>query len=265
MKKLTSIILAMLLAALLCTGALADDCPEPEGGKKFDSSWAIGGGLVEINYEEEGYRVYIHIFDNESKGTEWEYNCLYNEKKDALVSMSSVKTSYTLNPETNDQIFAEPDHEGFDDPGQESVFTINENGKLIWQDGRENAGADLEFQNIGSFQGFWRNEAEQIWADINWNGMDQEQFNYTVFIHRGEGKTYVEFNLTGLYDPDAGKLMAKGTCTVWTRNADGGYDPDEDAETYDATLSMAGPGKILYETANGIELTYDILASQPNG
>ena len=54
MKKLMTVIIAVMLATLCCA-ALADEYPEPEGGKKFSTNWAIFGMTVEINYEEEGY------------------------------------------------------------------------------------------------------------------------------------------------------------------------------------------------------------------
>ena len=93
MKKLVSIILAIVMAAmLLCVSASADEVPQPEGGKKFESNWAIFGMTVRIVYEEEGYRVYIRSTDPDTlSGTEWEYSCFYNEEKDALLSVSSSR------------------------------------------------------------------------------------------------------------------------------------------------------------------------------
>ena len=65
--------------------------------------------------------------------------------------------------------------------------------------------------------------------------------------------------MNGTYDPATGKLSASGTCTLFTKNADGEYVSEEDGETYDAFFSKTKDGKVLYETANGIELEYDIM------
>jgi hypothetical protein len=51
----------LLLAA--CLPALADEVPQPEGGKKFEGCWAFACGLAEIVYEEEGYRVSVDLYN----------------------------------------------------------------------------------------------------------------------------------------------------------------------------------------------------------
>ena len=54
-----------------------DVYPQPEGGKKFESDWAIVGGLAEIYYEEEGYRVTLTIDNQDGTGALWQYSCYY--------------------------------------------------------------------------------------------------------------------------------------------------------------------------------------------
>ena len=43
------------------------------------------------------------------------------------------------------------------------------------------------------------------------------------------------------------------------KNASGEYDYQDDGETVDAIFSILENGNLLYETANGIELEYDIM------
>ena len=101
MKKLISVILAIVFTALLCCAAPADEYPEPEGGKKFNTNWAIFGVTVRIDYEEEGYRICIKSTDPfEHNGVEWEYSCVYNEEQDALLSVSSSKNTWSTDPQT---------------------------------------------------------------------------------------------------------------------------------------------------------------------
>lgn len=52
MKKTISVLLAVLMLSL-CAFAAADEYPQPEGGKKFESDWAIVGGLVEITTKKK--------------------------------------------------------------------------------------------------------------------------------------------------------------------------------------------------------------------
>ncbi|MBQ6175401.1 MAG: hypothetical protein IJK28_12360 [Clostridia bacterium] len=266
MKKLLSILLAMMMAVtLLSTAALAeeDTYPQPEGGKKFDSNWAIMGSLVEIYYEEEGYRVAIHSLNNDDlTGTIWEYNCHYSEEHDALEAMSAIKRGYRLDPMTLDEIPGEEEYELFLEENMDIHFTVNEEGKLLWSDSVENAGADLEFQNIGRFAGQWKAmEEEDLWTEIRWAGLNEETFFYTVFISRGP----VEFSMQGLYNPETGKLECTGTARTWEPDGEGGFNAVEDGETYEAFFSMMDNGSLLFETANGIEMLPQDPASEDSG
>ncbi len=263
MKKLISILLAILmLGALACT-ASADEVPQPEAGKKFENDWAIAGGLAQIVYEEEGYRVMLDIAKDDGTGSIWEYSCYYHEDTDCLSSVSSSRTNYGIDPETNEKIIGETVYEGLDEEtGTE--FTIDADGFLIWKDGHDDAGAGLKFANIGRFDGVWKNEAAETKAEFIWNGATADEMFYTVYILRGktDGDTYASFMMTGIYDPATGKLTADGTCTVFRKTADGEYDSEEDGETYDAVFSMTEDGRVLFETDNGIELEYDMLGNQ---
>jgi len=263
MKKLISVLLAVLLG-VFASAAFAEEVPQPEAGKKFESDWAIAGGLAQIIYEEEGYRVAMEIAKDDGTGSVWEYACYYHEDTDSLVSVSSSRTDYTVNPDTGDKAYGEAAYEGFDDENQATAFIIDAEGFLIWKDGHDDAGAGLKFTNIGRFDGVWKNEAEETEAEFMWNGATEDEFFYTVYITRGktDGELYTVFVMNGFYDPSTGKLTAEGTCTVFTKNAEGEYDAEDDGEAYDAVFSMTEDGSLLFETENGIELTYDMVGAQ---
>ena len=107
MKKITGILLAVM-TVFLAACAIADEVPQPEGGKKFESDWAVPGGIVEVYYEEEGYRVFIKIDQPDALcGSEYEYSCYYQEETDSLLSISSIRSDYTVDPDTGDQIYAQ--------------------------------------------------------------------------------------------------------------------------------------------------------------
>ena len=255
MKKMLSILLAVMIA-VTCAAALADEVPQPEGGKKFEGDWALTGGLIEIVYEEEGYRVSVDLCNiGEGTGTLWEYNCLYNEADDTLVSFLSIgKRDYTYNLSTLERTDSEPVYYDADtEPGEVTTFSISENGSLRWTAASEpDAGADLEFRSIGRFNGSWYSAEgeEPVWVDFNWKGLESENFCYEVYLHRGDDDVYTEFTMTGVYDEETGKL----TCT--------GRSVDEaDTETYEAVFSMQEDGKMLYEAANGIVMEYDLLGA----
>jgi len=264
MKKLIGILLAIMMLGAIACAASADGVPQPEAGKKFESFWAIPGGLAEIYYEEEGYRIRLDIGKNDGTGAIWEYACYYHEDTDNLVSVSSSRMDYTINPDTGDKVLGEYAYEGLDEKeDQGAEFTIGKDGFLIWKDKREDAGAGLKFANIGGFEGLWKNVKEETEVQFMWNGATEDEMFYTVYLTRGntDGERYAQYLMNGTYDPATGKLSADGTCTLYTKNASGEYESSEDGETYDAFFSKTEDGKVLYETDNGIELEYDMLGS----
>ena len=270
MKRFLSLVLILALAvSLLCAAAHAEEVPEPEGGKKFGTNWAVFGMTVYVNYEEEGYRVYIRSSDPAGKkGEEWEYSCVYNEEKDALISVSSSKNGWTADPKTGGVLRGENEYQGFDAEDQETVFTVGGNGRLIWEDGRGQAGADLEFTDIGTFEGFWCSGDGRTWAEISWSDSElDDNYGYNVYLFEGDDERSVEYSLHGLYSPETGKLTVSGRGFVYVRNADGGYDFEElpaDPEPA-ATFSHPEGGIILLEREPAVELIYDPLGGNSVG
>ena len=262
MKRIISMILALALALSLVCAAHADEVPQPEGGKKFETGWAIFNTTIRIVYEEEGYRVFIRNTDpSEQKVTEWEYSCYYVEAEDVLKSVSSSKHSYTIDPETGDSKDDKTEYEDLDDENTVTVFRITEDGFLNWEDGRGQDGTDSDFSKIGDFEGVWRSEDNYVWAEFEWND-SEEDYGYYVYLHRGFDDVYAEFTAQGLYNPETGKLTVKTIVPVATNTLkDGAYETKYDEDEYELVFSELGGGKILFEAENGVELTYDIMGS----
>ena len=246
------------MVSLAACAAMADDKPQPEGGKKFESVWAIPGGLVDIEYEEEGYRITLDILKKDDTGTEWEYSCFYHEETDSLKSVSSCRTDYTYDPVTNGKEFADPVYDGDDNEKTVTEFTIDKDGFLIWKDSREDAGAGLKFTNVGQFEGVWKNDAEGVRLEARWNDDKENEMTYSVFITIGktDGDRYAEYTMRGTYDSQTGKFTAKGTRVVYTKNAKGEYDTEEDQETYEAVFTRTEDGKVCFETENSVLLEF---------
>ena len=264
MKKLIGILMAVMMLAAFACAASADEVPQPEAGKKFESDWAIPGGFAQIVYEEEGYRITLEKDEADGTGSLWQYNCYYHEDTDSLLSVFSSRTAYTIRQETGDKVYEDAVYEGLDEENQSTEFAIDADGFLTWKDGHDDAGAGLKFTNIGRFDGVWKNEAEEVNVEFLWNGDSEDEMFYTVYILRGNvgAEHYASFLMNGTYDPAAGKLTAYGTCTLFTRNASGEYESSDDGEEYDAVFSRTEDGKVFYETANGIELEYDFMGDQ---
>ena len=154
-----------------------------------------------------------------------------------------------------ERIYAPAEYDGFDDEETATVFSIDEHGHLVWKDGHENMGADLEFFNIGRFIGSWKNDVEGVYVIIVWNAHRESMYD-DVFIKRegADPGSFTLFVMTGMYNAETGKLECVGS--AWTRNAE--EKMVTDGETYDAFFSIMDDGGLLFETANGIELEPDL-------
>jgi hypothetical protein len=143
---------------------------------------------------------------------------------------------------------------------QTTVFSLSEDGALRWQDGRENQGQDLEFRRIGAFEGVWRNEAEEIYTEFHWEGLyDEDTYFYSIFVGQGEE----ELHLVGLYNAENGKLECFDTAVTPVASTEDYLIARENGKAFDAVFSDLGNGKLLYdETADGIELEYDLLGPE---
>ena len=238
MKKILCIVLAAALFTLLACAACADEVPQPEAGKKFDTDWALFGVTASIVYEEEGYRVDIRSYDpGEGKGTVWEYACYYNAEKDALESFVSMKYTFSLNSETEEEAVADFEYDDFDNENQVTVFAINESGKLTWKDGRGDDGADLEFSNIGRFDGTWVNQEQNVWVEITWSD-DENDYGYDVLIHTEGDDSIPDVFLKGLYNTETEKLEC--------------LDPEAYADWFDnGPETMENPAECLSFTEGG--------------
>ena len=238
MKKILGIILAAMMLVLPACAAFADEIPEPEGGKKFDTDWAIFGMTVSIVYEEEGYRVDIREYDPaEQKGTVWEYACLYNEEKDVLESMASLKYGFT--DKEGAESVDEFEYDDLDAENQVTVFAIDENGMLTWQDGRGQDGADLAFSDIGRFDGTWVNQGQYTKG---------REFTETLILSEdGSARILLEYQGQDYADLEGEFFAAGGLLTVR-------YEDDTGQQQRSYTYELAG--NLLRLTGNGKTVEY---------
>ena len=259
MKKAIRILfVCTLILGLFLASACADEFPQPEGGMKFEGNWAMMNGLIEIVYEEEGYRVSVDLFQqDDNTGTLWEYSCLYNEETDSLLSLSSSKTAYTMDLHTLDRTFGECAYEGLDVDNNGSSFALTESGSLEWKDGHENIGQDLEFTPIGRFEGVWRNDEEDIYTEFHWQGLlDENQFFYSIFVGQGDENLH----LAGMYNPDSQKLECYDTDIIPIESMEDFFLAQDAEKPYHAVFTDAGNAQIQFASEKGTyTLEYDLL------
>ena len=112
-------------------------------GHHFVGEWRDDRVSVDIDEHMDGYTVIVSGANGASEGTTWLYACDYDEETDSLVSDGELAMKINYSFEGTEE---EADEIVYEDG--EAVFTINDEGKLIWDDKKENAGEDRAFERV---------------------------------------------------------------------------------------------------------------------
>lgn len=129
---------------------LSDGKDETLNGKVFQkigrfdcTQWACGRAVVEMYYEEEGYRVLVRWGAAYNEAALWEYSGFYYADSDTVVTMPfGIKTDIVYNEDGTIASYRELYDDG------EAVFSLDGDGYLIWQDLKENAGKGMRFEQV---------------------------------------------------------------------------------------------------------------------
>ena len=210
MKKWIALLIALMMT-VLCTMALAEEETESavsqEAIKLYSSEWADGYTSAKIYAEEDHWHVWITSADGTVK---WDYDCLYDEEQKTLVSIDgaeNIKTEITIDEEGSEIDWAEIYNDG------KAVFSLNEDGKLIWKDEIKDEGAGLAFEKIGWFQGIWvagedlesRYELNCYW-DVEEPTEGEVYSGYKVEIIRHENETITFWSYACAYNAETDTL-----------------------------------------------------------
>ena len=205
MKKL----IALLLVLVMAIGAAAvlaedeeiatylDEHPEAAG---YVSAWVAEDGdwRIEVFDEDGGLKLMVVHRLGDNKEDVWEYS--------AAMSPENKLTAVPLGLHyKQDTVTGDWDITYYEDGDAE--FEINEDGKLVWKDLKEDAGKDLAFEKIGCFYGgrWMKGDIEVIFYDW-YDG----QYDIRLY-QRGENDEILkDAILKGDYDAETNTLTATG-------------------------------------------------------
>ena len=115
----------------------------PAEAAAFEGVWQCDRASIAMYWEEEGFKVLITWGSSAWEHTEWEYSCFYHDEDHTLVSMPFGTRTEVVYDENGEQTsVAEVYNDG------EAVFSLDEEGKLIWLDEKENAGDGMRFEKL---------------------------------------------------------------------------------------------------------------------
>ena len=210
MKKLISLFLVFCFSVAAMAafaedefGYYPDEYPE---SKVYVNTWVAEDGdwRIEVYGEDGGIKPMVVHRLGDNKEDIWEYATALGENN-ALVAVP-FGLHYKQDTVTYDW-----DILYYEDG--DAVFTINEDGKLLWNDLKEDAGKGLEFEKIGNFYGgrWMKEDIEVIFYDW-YDG----QYDIRLFQRGKDGEILNDAILKGDYDAATDTLTAEGF-----------FDPDE--------------------------------------
>ena len=231
MKKLIALLLVLCLTIAAAAafaedefGYYPDDYPE---SKVYVSTWVAEDGdwRIEVYGEDGGIKPMVVHRLGDNKEDVWEYATALGENN-ALVAVP-CGLHYQQDTVTYDwdKIYYEDG---------DATFTINEDGQLLWNDLKEDAGKGLAFDKIGNFYGgrWMKGDIEVIfydWYDGQYDirlyqlGENNEILNDAILKGDYDAETDT-LTAEGFFDPDAPFTVTfsydENNHIVWTENGE---------------------------------------------
>ncbi len=204
MKKLFAMILALCLLAAAAALAEEDDIgyypDEHPECLPYLSAWVAEDGdwRVEMYGEDGGIKPMIIHRLGDNKEDIWEYAVALNGDKTALTAVP-LGLHYRQDTVTYnwDEIYYEDG---------DAVFSLDGDGRLVWNDLKEDAGRGLAFEKIGNFIGgrWMKGDTEVIFYD--WY---EGEYDIRCFTYEND-EIVADAILKGAYDPATDTVTAEG-------------------------------------------------------
>jgi len=179
-------------------GFYTDEAPEAAA---YYSTWVAEDGdwRMEVYDEDGGLKLMIVHQLGDNKEDIWEYAAALNPAKDALTTVP-LGLHYR-----QDTVSGSWDETWYEDG--DAVFTLNDNGNLLWNDLKEDAGKGLEFMKIGNFfGGRWMKDDIEVIFYAWYDG----QYDIRLYRRGENGEILDNAILKGDYDPAADTVQAEG-------------------------------------------------------
>ncbi len=233
MKKVFVSVMVLIIA--LAVSAAFAESDLPDSAKAFDNVWVGSGYHLDVYTEEGGFIIEVEKYEDidTNTGYIWEYKADLQENQ--LKTVSALKWPATFE---NGEVL-EGDRPFYDDG--EAVFSLNDQGNLVWNDCKEHVADGLTFEPIGRFEGTWPGinaSAEVMWADDH----------YTIYVDVPNGENQVEsYIYNGTYNRDKNVLEAVGTCDVITYVENEETDRVTGEDSVEAVFSINEQFRLVWE------------------
>ena len=197
MKKIIVILLALMLSLMMCAAvAEEEDAPPAEAVEMFDSQWYCEDARAQVVAEDGGFKIMIDKAEEDGQAYCWFYSALYDAEAKRLVAVMNVD-KYAVEYTDDGSVLGDQQYSEMVD----ASFALDENGHLLWYDGKEDAGKGLSFEKIGWYD-------DTVWiCDRATIEMYWELEGYKVHIEWGSSAwEYTDWNYSCYYDPATNSL-----------------------------------------------------------
>ena len=258
MKKRAILFLSLLMAVVLLIPAAVAESGDSLAESLFESYWVNDDMRIEIAHDEAGSGFVVTVIrpEFERSGSCWQYTCVFDEASETLVD-EGAGVRYSIS--YDDEGVMTLGNKMYEDGA--AVFSLNEEGLLIWEDQKEDAGQGLDFMDIGLYDGTaWTSGNTSV--EIFW-----EEEGYKVFIHRDLSETAAsEWMFSCYYDPETDGLIDLGMGRKTDLVYGTGGELASFTDVYDdgaATFTVDEHGHLIWEDAKeqaGIGLEFELEA-----
>ena len=204
MKKWIALVMACCLAFSAAAALAEEEATVPyidrvPEAMVYESVWVAEDGewRIEAFAEDDGFRMLVvhRLGDNMEEG--WEYSAALGEDNAMTAVPMGLHYREDVVEGTSETLYEDGD----------AVFTLNGDGKLLWNDKKEDAGKGLEFQKIGTFYG-----TTWLKGDIEVEFYDWYDGQYDIRAYRkgADGEVLEDAIFKGDYDADADAITAEG-------------------------------------------------------
>lgn len=130
-----------------------------EAAKVFLGRWQCDRCTIEISPEADDVKVLVYWGGSASETAEWVYTCVFDEYENTLTCEGEGTCTDIVYDENGEQVSAETLY-----TDGAALFRIDENGCLVWDDLKEDAGEGMAFERIDELDANAASRFEGRWA-----------------------------------------------------------------------------------------------------
>ncbi len=217
MRNNLLLIVTLLVMGLMLPAQAGTAAEDQTGIRLFDSLWGTDQAMADIRYSDGTFYVCVEVFDHGEEWTEWYYRCGYDAETETIRCDDKGVKQNCFYDDMTDTVAITREYEN-----GSVAFSIDENGRLVWNDRAEDAGRAFRLTKMGRFEGTWE------WEDVSVTFDAYEGF-YRCRITRKDGHMTTEWTCFCVYDPESDAAVSSGVSkTIYIG------DPEEDGDNIDS-------------------------------